>query len=211
MSGGESLNERETPQEQETDRAQQTEEAGSAPGDDPQVVGAGASPIDEVLRQVPEPHQETLRALISSSFTQVAPVHHPLYEKLNEDHVAKIIDNSEQDSIRTDAADTSRRRYQFAYFALSLFRRWCVDCRDIELLRRGLVVPDSNRCWHVSWRHGFDGVASQSKVSATNSPMLFSMTSTGTGGSCAEHRMGNGSVDCRDSRPLDSLRRGMNS
>ena len=56
-----------------------------------------------------------------SSITQfAAPVFSPVLQRINSGHIDKIIDNAESQSRREAEAEKSNRRYQFAYFTVTI-------------------------------------------------------------------------------------------
>ena len=88
----------------------------SSPGIQTEADESGLSIPEEVLEAVPQEHrQAVVRAM--TSITQFAgPALNPLFQRLTSEHVSKIIDNRENQSVREHGADGSGRKYQFAYF-----------------------------------------------------------------------------------------------
>ena len=87
--------------------------------------------LDEYVDEHPA-QSERQRAFTTafSSFTQLAgPVFNPVLSRITPDHISKILDNtenesvraynaSESESIREHESESSRRKYQFAYATL---------------------------------------------------------------------------------------------
>ena len=73
---------------------------------------------EELLGDIPPEHRgQVVRAF--SSLTRIAgPVFNPVSEKITPEHISGIIDNVENESVREHEASSSRRKFQFAYFAL---------------------------------------------------------------------------------------------
>ena len=86
------------------------------------ILGEGAQPEfpipQEFLDDVPEEHRLSVTRAVSTITQFAAPVFNPIFQKVTSDHVSRIIDNAENESVREHDAGGSRRRYQFAYFLL---------------------------------------------------------------------------------------------
>ena len=76
----------------------------------------GHSIPEEVLQAVPREHRQAVVRAITSITQFAGPALNPLFQRLTSEHVSKIIDNRENQSVREHGADGSRRNYQFAYF-----------------------------------------------------------------------------------------------
>ena len=74
----------------------------------------------EVLDNMPpEMRSEVTRAV--SSITQVAaPIFNPVLQRVTSDHLTQIINNVDTQSDREAEAEKSNRRYQFAYFFVTI-------------------------------------------------------------------------------------------
>ena len=74
----------------------------------------------EVLDNMPpEIRSEVVRAF--SSITQVAaPILNPVLQRVTSDHLTQIINNVDTQSDRDAEAEKSNRRYQFAYFFVTI-------------------------------------------------------------------------------------------
>lgn len=97
----------------QTERSLQETQGEAAEGDSP------APPIPEEFMEgiPPEDRQAFLR--VFGSVTQFAgPVLNPVLDKVSPEHISRIIDSIENESIREHGADSSRRKYQFAYFVI---------------------------------------------------------------------------------------------
>ena len=64
------------------------------------------------LEEVPEPVKE----FFSSFFAARQPVFPPFMQKINEEHIAKVLDYSEREDERDFEDSRSQRRYQFGTF-----------------------------------------------------------------------------------------------
>ena len=117
-------NERQNPQgqelqEKEANLEEPVAEPTATPSDRQAVESVGLIP-EVVLEQLPQSQQDLVRQF-SASVSQVqVPVPHPLYAKVTEEHITQSLVGVEQDRMREYAADSSRRRYQFMYFLVSL-------------------------------------------------------------------------------------------
>jgi len=86
-------------------------------GETPEERGAELSPPPELMEAIPEEMRPRLRkAFHSMEMSASFPARHPLVDKLNSQHIDKIIDYSEQDDIRQADTQRSGRRYMFAAF-----------------------------------------------------------------------------------------------
>lgn len=81
------------------------------PEDDKQSEGEGEGErsIERSSPATPEP----IRAMISSVFGQ-RPVFPPFMDKINEDHISKVLDYSDKQDQRDFSDAASQRRYDFA-------------------------------------------------------------------------------------------------
>jgi hypothetical protein len=66
----------------------------------------------ELPTKVPEP----VRAFFSSIFASRHPIFPPFMEKINEEHIARVLDYSEKEDERDFEDAKSQRRYRFATF-----------------------------------------------------------------------------------------------
>ena len=74
----------------------------------------------EMLDKIPAEHRSTFVRSISSFAQFVAPAINPVFEKFTSAHISTIIENAENERVRENQADKSRRQYQFAYFLIGL-------------------------------------------------------------------------------------------
>jgi hypothetical protein len=75
----------------------------------------------EVMEQIPKEAQPIVRRAISSFGMQVmgqVPHPNPLVEKITSEHVGKIIDYAEKESVRDSEERKSGRKYTFAVFVV---------------------------------------------------------------------------------------------
>ncbi|HEY7545121.1 MAG TPA: hypothetical protein VID27_09575 [Blastocatellia bacterium] len=75
---------------------------------------------DKESSQLVEKMPEPVKSLISSFFAARQPVFPPFMEKINEEHISKVLDYSEKQDERDFNDSTSQRRYDFARFVLLL-------------------------------------------------------------------------------------------
>ncbi len=64
--------------------------------------------------QLAEKMPEPVKSLMSSFFAARQPVFPPFMEKINEEHISKVLDYSEKQDERDFNDITSERRYNFA-------------------------------------------------------------------------------------------------
>ena len=86
----------------------------STSGDSDEETG---TPFDEMLRGAPPElrHQVGMMMAVSGGIQQ-----HPFLSKLDADHIHKIMDYSEAESVREDRQAHSNRKWVFAAFAATL-------------------------------------------------------------------------------------------
>lgn len=85
-----------------------------------QGLESGMPIPEDLLADVPQEHRQAITRAFSS-ITQVAgPVFNPIFQKVTSDHVSRIIDSMESDSVREHDAGKSKRRYQLTYSVLGL-------------------------------------------------------------------------------------------
>lgn len=86
-----------------------------------EVDDSDSSAPSEMLDKIPAGQRSTFVRSISSSFAQfIAPAINPIFEKVTSAHISTIIENAENERVRENEADKSRRLYQFAYFLIGL-------------------------------------------------------------------------------------------
>ena len=83
--------------------------------------GDTSVPIPEdLLADVPQEHRKAITRAFSSVTQFAGPVFNPIFQKVTSEHVTRIIDSMENDSVRDHDTGKSRRRYQLTYSILGL-------------------------------------------------------------------------------------------
>lgn len=72
----------------------------------------------DLLESVPPEHRPAVFRAFSSVTQLAGPIFNPIFQRITSDHISRIIDNRENESVREHEADGSRRKYQFAYAIL---------------------------------------------------------------------------------------------
>ena len=101
------------------------------------------APEQAMLRDLPPEARKVVSQLLVSS-RSIGPVQHPLFDKLNEDHIATILELSGKDDERTFEDSKADRRYRMAYsviglIALGLLTFYMVPA-DTELYKQVLQL-----------------------------------------------------------------------
>ena len=134
--------------------AENAEESPSAALSEQQ--GTPSVPIpEEFIRQLPKEQQDAMRSFFSGSFAQITtPPQHPLtplIEKFNEGHLTQMIGNE-------DKADTSRRRFQFAYFLVCIVAVGSLIGGVLAFTDRELLMPLITACGTFLGGTGVGGI-----------------------------------------------------
>ena len=94
--------------------------------DQPEPRTENLPPVERSSAQIGDGQEAPKLEISGASFIEafsstakfMGPVPNPLVEKITPEHIDKIIDYSERNSVRSDNADNSQRKYQFGSWLL---------------------------------------------------------------------------------------------
>lgn len=98
------------------DDPEQADEAGveeeqAKPGDDTEDDAPLPEPMEAVLERIPPEEREKVRSLFLGLSQYVGPVPHPLFGKMSDEHLHKLIDGADKDNERSYQDRDSHRSH----------------------------------------------------------------------------------------------------
>ncbi len=102
------------------DKLENGPESRLAPADQPDGPETELPIPREFLENIPPEQRSRITRLFSSINQFVAPVFNPVLQRITAEHITQLINNAEAQSQRQSESEKSGRRYQFAYFAITL-------------------------------------------------------------------------------------------
>lgn len=83
--------------------------------------GDEVSPLEpEILESLPPEVRKAVESISLRAFSGSVPVFNPIYKKINESHIDKILDQSDKDSQRDFDSAASDRKYHLVYITVVL-------------------------------------------------------------------------------------------